>query len=216
MSICTTYKGEPTELEQLTDEWLFARLGVITASKFSRCFTPKLAVSNASCDTLAKELAADALYKQNNELPDNFQSYAMMRGSALEQEARENLAFKFPEYKTSEGGFIQNKKYNLAGSPDLLFSNMDGVVMGAEIKSPLPKKHLEYLMCEGVPPEHMGQVYLNMIMAGVDKWVFCSYFPGAKMYVHIETLDKEFYKKCIDAWTKVNDLILHYNKVLGV
>ena len=208
-------KGTLTFIDQQSDDWFRARLGVITASKLSKCFTGKLAISKAGSLTLAKELAGELVYKHNNELPDNFQSYAMMRGSALEVEAKENLMFLYHGYDSTEGGFYLNEEHNIGASPDLILTGMDGT-FGAEIKCPLPKTHLDYVLEGGTPAAYMAQVHLGMILLGADEWLFCSYCEGVKMLMHRQKKDLEFVKKIEEVIADVNEKLLEFRKVLEV
>lgn len=209
-------KGIKLDIDQQTDEWFYARLGVITASKLGKCFTPKLAISKPGVETLARTLAGELIYKHNNELPENFQNYAMMRGSSLEREARDIFKFNFPDHKVDEGGFYFNEEFNVGASPDVLLYSIDGLEIGAEIKCPLPKGHVDNLLEEGTPSDHMIQVHLSMLVLGVEQWLFCSYCPGVKMKIFKQELDAELVDKIKEVIGSVNEKLATYRALLEV
>lgn len=218
--------GERVNVIQGSDEWHRLRLGVITASKLQKCFTGKLAISKAGCKTLAKELAAELVYKKNEEIPQNFSTYAMDRGNLLEPEAVETIAEMVkqdsPELILKPGAFYLNDLINVGASPDGEFFGPEKVIdMGLEVKCPLPKGHLEYLLqCQEeereTPVEHYAQVQLNMMLTGAKKWLFASYCPGAVMHLGYQERDEEFISLIMLVVESVNNQLNHFRRVLGV
>ena len=73
------------DLEQGSTEWMMARLGIPTASRFDRLLTPKTRKPSASRDSYRAELVAEYLMGQ----PLDWGTSAWMeRGTELEDEAR--------------------------------------------------------------------------------------------------------------------------------
>ncbi|MCB0423076.1 MAG: YqaJ viral recombinase family protein [Mangrovimonas sp.] len=212
--------GKQVNIGQGTDEWLEARAGVITASKVSKCFTSKLAISNAGCDTLAKELASETLGMLSNETPQKFENEAMARGSFLESEAfhiaRFELENNAEEIKLHPGSFFENKDMNIACSPDGQVTIGGVIVSGLEVKCPLAKKHLENLLTEGVPSCYYPQIQFSIAMLGVDDWNFMSYYPGAELKMEKCKRDDRFIDKIKQVIEVVNKKSKEYKKVLGI
>lgn len=202
------------DLEQGSDEWKRARLGVMTGSKLGKCFTSKLGISKAGCKTLAKTLACELMHKKNESLPSQFINEHMIRGSLMEEEAGKALAFQYDQYECRDGGFYLDG--NRGASPDLRFYQNDKLVIGAEIKCPKMETHLEYLLNGGTPPEYYPQIHLCMLMTGLDKWIFCSYYPSANIHVYEQEKDEAFCDKIEEVFQITFEMVDEYAKVLGV
>jgi len=135
------------DIEQGSQEWLQMRLGVATASNFDKNITSTGVESKALKD-YAFELASDSLLTE----PEvGFQSEAMIRGNKLEEEARSYYSF-VTDNKVEEVTFI--KKDNIGYSPDGLIGD-NGLI---EIKCPLKKNHLKYLIDNKLPTKYKAQV----------------------------------------------------------
>lgn len=188
-------KGELLDIEQRTPEWHLARKGVITASKLHRCFTSKLEISERGCGTLARDMAADRC----GYTAPRFISDAMQRGIDMEPVALETLAYILqqdePGYTAHYPGFYLNEELNIGASPDAMYSLDGDFVFGAEVKCPLMNNHIKYVKKEGCPPLYYPQVQMNMALTGLDKWVFCSYFPGSEVKISFVDKDPEFHEK---------------------
>ena len=212
--------GVSTELEQGTDEWLDARMGKITGSKIGKCFTSKLAISKAGCETLAKELATELLEVKSEEPPQQFESPAMIRGSFLELEAMEVVRFEVetirPGSEVVSGGFFVNNAMNLATSPDGQVFEDGSRIAGVEIKCPMPKKHLSNLLTKGCPHDYYAQVQFNLEMVGVPNWYFASYYPGANLKLEVVHRDHSFVDKMYEVIEGVNKRVEELKEVLGI
>jgi hypothetical protein len=79
---------------------------------------------------------------------------------------------------TSVGGFVffTDEEYNAGGTPDIIIGKTI-----CEIKCPLSKTHLEYMMLETAEdikkavPHYYSQMQMNMWLVDVDNGVFISY-----------------------------------------
>lgn len=208
--------GEKLNIEQGTQEWFDARIGIITASKLEKCFTGKNAISKAGCDTLAKELVAEKAWKNANEEPPiPYQGDAMVRGQALEAEALDSLIYDYG-FEMVRGGFYVNKEHGVGASPDAIAYDGQDIQFGMEVKCPYPKKHIDYFLEGGLPSCHYAQVHLNMMLVGCDYWLFGSYFPSLKIYSHMVEKDVSFCEKIETVIHEVNQKVKKYSEVIGL
>ena len=154
------------DIEQGSQEWLQLRLGVATASNFDKIIT-SAGVESKTLKEYAFELASDSLL---TEPEASFQSEAMIRGNQLEEEARSYYSF-VTDNKVEEVTFI--KKGNIGYSPDGLISD-NGLV---EIKCPLKKNHLKYLIDNKLPTKYKAQVQGGLYISEREYCDFISYHP---------------------------------------
>ena len=102
------------DVEQGSDEWLKARLGVITASEFDQIITPTGSKS-ASANKYMGKLIAEHL---TNEQQDNYVSDDMLRGIELEPKARYFFEV-IKGFEAHEVGMVyKDSDKNIACSPD--------------------------------------------------------------------------------------------------
>jgi putative phage-type endonuclease len=187
------------DIEQGSQEWLQMRLGVATASNFDKIITSTGVESKALKD-YAFELASDSLLTE----PEvGFQSEAMIRGNELEEEARSYYSF-VTDNKVEEVTFI--KKDNIGYSPDGLIGD-NGLI---EIKCPLKKNHLKYLIDNKLPTKYKAQVQGGLYISQREYCDFVSYHPlfkdEKKMLVIRVERDEEFIKKLSDLLIKTIEL----------
>ena len=194
------------DVEQGTEEWLQARLGVPTASNYSKIIT-STGKPSAQADKYINDLVAQKLTGQ---IPEMFKSDAMQRGNDLEPQARAYYEF-MTDNVVEEVGLILN--YDGAGcSPDGLIGD-DG---GIEIKCPLGATHVSYLRANKLPTEYVQQVQGCMYITGRSWWDFVSFHPDMEsMIIRVER-DDEFIEK-LDVQMKallqtINDEVTRWSK----
>jgi hypothetical protein len=170
------------------EDWIKFRRGMFTASEVNRLLAePKLRadkeVGNLSegAKTYVRERVAILL------APEEIQHYNsnMERGNELEKNAAKaygqmiGKTFKDDDFVyTSENGhiFFTDEQYNAGGTPDILLP--EAIV---EIKCPLSKTHLEYMMIrtpEGLKsavPQYYSQMQMNMWLCNKPSGIFVSY-----------------------------------------
>lgn len=153
------------DIPQGSAEWKLLRLGIPTASEFSRLITSKNAPS-ASLPLYAGELAAE-LYagKSLSEFDGNTW---MERGKDMEQEAADLYAFT-TDRNVQTCGFITMDDGLCGCSPDRLVDD-DGLL---EIKCQKAERHLEslhyYAKHNKCPPGKVQQTQGQMWVTG-RKW----------------------------------------------
>lgn len=155
---------------QGSEEWLQARLGVVTASNFSKVFTTTGKLST-SREGLINQLIAENL---TNQPTDFFKSEAMARGNELEPQARAMFEVMMG-VDVEEVGLIKLRDHEIGCSPDGLFDDT-----GIEIKCPLPATHCAYLRAEKLPTTYVQQVQGTMFVLGLERYFFMSFHPEMK------------------------------------
>lgn len=155
--------------EQGSREWVEARLGIPTASAFSRIVTPGGKLSAAREEYQGELLAEWALGEA-----DEFGGTEWMeRGKMLEPEALQHYAF-YRDLQPERVGFVYRDEDQMVGcSPDGLVK--DGAL---ELKCPKASKHLIYLAGGQCPKKYVPQVQGHIWVTGRPWCDFMSYHPG--------------------------------------
>lgn len=182
------------KLLQGSPEWHEARCGVKTASFFSNIITPTGKPVNAKKRSdYMLDLAHERISKKAIFIPSTF---AMQRGNELEPDARNNFEFIKNIVVNEVGMVYTNDKKDTSCSPDGLIGKNSGL----EIKCPLHKVHLQTLIDDEMPSEHIPQVQGSMFVTGRKSWWFMSYHPDHKPFIKLIERDEEFIKtlnKCL-------------------
>lgn len=158
------------ECKQGSDEWLQARLGIVTASELDAIISPlwKVRSGEGVKTYLAKKLAE----KWRGMPLTTFSGGAMEQGSIREDEARSWYELD-QNVTVRQVGFITTDDGRMGCSPDGLLEDS-----GLEIKCPEPHTHVRWLLEGKLPAEHAAQVYGSMYVTGFDRWRFLSYCRG--------------------------------------
>lgn len=177
-------------LEQGSDEWLKARLGVATASNFDKVIT-STGKESTQFEKYALELASQLLMDEPEE---TYKNDAMKRGNELEPVARQ--AYEETTFNIVETvGMFKSDCGNFGYSPDGLVGN-DGLI---EIKCPQATTHLKYLIDDKLPADYVAQVQGGLFISG-RKWCdFVSFHPnfkeGRQLFVKRIERDEDFIAK---------------------
>ena len=156
--------------EQGTDEWRNARLGIPTASQFSRIVTSTGKPSGQSQGYLAELLAEHATHVAQ----DSYKSADMERGNELEAQARARYELTTGNDVVEIGGMYLDEHRTVMASPDGL---IPALKRGLEIKCPLMKTHIQYCWAGILPTAYVLQVQGNMWVSGYETWDFVSFCP---------------------------------------
>ena len=166
---------------QGTIDWLTQRIGVVTASNFSKVFTTAGKVST-SRDGLINQLIAENLLQKPTE---TFKSEAMQRGNDLEPEARA-VAELMLNVDIEEVGLIKMDDYEIGCSVDGLFNDT-----GIEIKCPNASTHIAYLRKGKLPTIYTQQVQGAMLILDLSEYWFLSYHPDLEpLLIKVKRDDK--------------------------
>lgn len=166
---------------QGSDEWWEARRGLPTASDFGKIMTPAKRKASASQEPYIAQLIQDVKclspkYFTGQGGPVNA---ATEYGRATEAKARRYFEMTMSEktgreYTVRQVGFCKTDDGRFGCSPDGLIDPEEGL----ELKCPLRKTHLVYLMEGGLPLEYQCQVHGCLIVTGRKRWHFMSYCEG--------------------------------------
>lgn len=192
------------DLEQGTDEWLMARLGVPTASEFDSIMTKgRGGEPSKSRLTYMFKLIGERL---TDEPSAKFDTFATRRGHELEPEARD-LYTMLTGNEVTQVGFIARGKW-CGASPDGLIGD-DGML---EIKTKLPHLQIPVLLSDEVPAEHVAQLQGQMWVAG-RAWVdFLSYWPGLRPFLKRVHRDEDYISKLASA---VEEFHAQMDEIMG-
>lgn len=155
---------------QNSPEWLEARRGIPTASRFADVLAKGQGITRRKyLYTLAGEVLT-------SEVQPAFTTEAMERGHVMEADAVNLYAFE-RDVDPVTCGFMRRGRAGC--SPDRLLGT-GGLV---EVKSKLPHLQLEVLERDAVPPEHKAQVQGQLWVSGRDWCDFISYWPRLPLFV---------------------------------
>lgn len=182
------------QAEQRSDDWIAARVGVATTSRFSDIMAKTRSGYGAQRKNYMAELVVERL---TNTPPENFTSKAMEWGTDTEPVARLNYSL-ITGNDVEETGLWLHEDIPCGASPDGFIGD-DGLI---EIKCPNTATHLDTLVIKQVPRQYEAQVQGQMWITG-RKWCdFVSYDPrlpeNAQMIIiHVER-DDTYIKKLED------------------
>jgi putative phage-type endonuclease len=177
-------------MEQRTDEWYAARLGLATASNFGKVLAKIKTGEAADRRNYRAQLVIERLTGNRQE---GYSNAAMQWGT--EQEPFARIAYMADRgVDVQEVGFIQHETLMAGCSPDGLIG-ADGLI---EIKCPVSATHIETLKTQHMPLEHMPQVQGQMWIAGREWCDFVSYDPRMpeklQMFVQRIPRDEQYIK----------------------
>ncbi len=201
-------------VEQGSDEWLKARLGVITASEFGKIITPSGSKSASANEYMGKLIAEHITGEQQ----DNYCSDDMARGNELEVKAR--MFFEtIKGVKVDEVGMVfKDGDKTIACSPDGLICHDESTFTfefefeyyyGLEIKCPKLANHIGYVISDQMPKQYIPQVQGSIWTTGADGWWFMSYHPDYKPLIIFVERDNEYIEK-------MEKIILSFSELLQI
>lgn len=166
------------DCEQNSAEWLEARRGIPTASRFSDVLAKGQGITRKKyLRTLAGEILT-------GEVAESFSNAHTDRGHAMEGEARTMYAFA-RDADPVLVGFMRRGR--VGASPDSLIET-DGLL---EIKTKLPHLQIEALEGNKLPSEHVAQVQGQLWVSGRAYCDFVSYWPKLPLFcIRVERDEK--------------------------
>jgi len=155
-------------MEQRSEEWFQARLGLVTASRVVDVLAKIKSGESASRRNYKIQLVSERL---TGERQETYINQAMQDGIDREQFARDRYVQQFGEVE--EVGFVKHPTLEAGASPDGMVGD-DGII---EIKCPMGSTHTETLMTQDIPSKYVPQVQFQLLVTG-RKWCdFVSYNP---------------------------------------
>ena len=174
-------------IEQGTPEWFAEKLGKPSASNMNKIISGKGAVSKQR-EAYLYELAAERI---TGKAEEGYKSKAMEVGNEREQQSRSYYEF-IHGVEVEQVGLVykdENRKYLC--SPDGLITRQRGL----ELKNPLPKTHVAYLLAGKLPTTYFVQVQASLFICEMDRWDFMSFCPGLKPLIIKVGRDSVFMSK---------------------
>ena len=195
------------DVEQNTEEWHQLRLGMPTASEFSKLVSGT-GKPSTQIDGYANHLAAEVLAGkpvdtwEGNQWTD--------RGHELEDEARAEYEL-MTGFKLQQVGFITDDTGRVGCSPDRVIDldgpYSDGIMAGVEIKCLKASNHVSammYMKTHGrMPPSYRSQVQGQISICGFMWVALFFYHPDLPSTVWYEYPDPEFKEKLKSAIIEV-------------
>jgi len=181
--------------EQGTIEWMTIRAGRVTASELDNLVTPifKARTGDMVASYLYKKVAE--AYRGRPLEDEDFSNWHTERGQTLEEDARRYYCFNFDHARLTNVGFIEHDSGRFGCSPDALV----GDDCGLEIKAPMSKTHVRYLLEGELPKEYAHQVHGSMYATGFPRWQFMSYARGFPAFLITVERDEEIQAKIQEA-----------------
>ena len=192
-------------IEQGTQEWLDARKGVITGSRFKDVITPAKGEASKSSKSYMYELVAERMGASVS----FFQNEHMQRGNELEPDARSAYEF-IKDATVYQVGFCLHDNKLIGVSPDGLIGE-DG---GLEIKCPKETTHISYLDNGTLPLIYKPQVQGSMWVTGRKWWDFMSYHPILPPLIIRVFRDEEYISKMEEVITNFSEDMIALEKRL--
>lgn len=163
-----------------TLDWINARVGVVTASKFDKIITNKTAKLSDTSTKYAWEVIAEQILG----FPmDGASSAFMQRGTLLERKAIEYYELQ-RDIETAPGGLVLRDDRRVGCTPDR-FVGTDGLL---EIKCPSAAVHVSYLLGGNeIAMQYRAQVQGQIMLAEREWNDTLSYhpdMPAALVRVH--------------------------------
>lgn len=156
---------------QGSPEWIVARLGIPTASRFADIVTPLGKPRKG--EKPAAYMAALLAERYTGAQTGNFATAAMQRGTELEPQAR--AAYEFERnMSVARPGFVRCECQGIAFgcSPDGVLADR-----GLEIKCPLPQTLVGMLLDDAPPEEYLAQCHAGMLCTGLPRWDLLVWAP---------------------------------------
>ncbi|WP_313330035.1 lambda exonuclease family protein [Pseudomonas oryzihabitans] len=198
------------DLEQGSEAWLAARLGIITASEVKSLLVKGQGERGFGADAISymdqligeriTGVSADAFGGNRH----------TERGHLMEPVARKLYA-DTEECQVDQVGIILN--HGIGYSPDGLVGS-DGLV---EIKTKLPKIQVGVILAGEIPKEHIAQCQAGLWVSEREWIDFISYWPGMPLFVKRAYRDDELIAKIQARVLSFYELLdERMNRVLGV
>ena len=169
---------------QGTPEWYALRLGNPGASNISKIITNKGEPSKQADDYI-RQLAGEIITGQHEK---TFQSIHMENG--LLREANSIALFEMiMDVDVQRVALVYKdaqKKYHV--SPDGLVGDNAGI----EVKCPMMKTHVKYLLNQKLPAEYFSQVQMSLYICEREYWYFLSSYVGLPPLILKVERDKKF------------------------
>jgi hypothetical protein len=199
-------------MEQGSTEWLAIRLGLPTASEFSKIITPAKGELSKSARSYAQQLVAETLMGEPIE-PSIGNLEWVARGKLLEPVAVQQFEFTL-DVETRPVGFITTDCGRIGCSPDRLIVGQNGCL---EVKCPSPAVHIAYLT-DGPGLDHKCQIQGILAVGEFEFCDFYSYHPQLPPALVRVARDEPYISKmraALGAFLDLRDAMLEQARASG-
>jgi len=187
------------DIVQGSPEWFSAKAGSVGASNIDKIITTKGERSKQREDFMY-QLAGERITGQCEE---TFQSQAMKNGIEREANARQVFEMIYG-LEAKQAGIVYKDEWKLCHcSPDGLPDNC-----GLEIKNPMMKTHVRYLLNGKLPTDYFCQIQMSLYVTERDLWYFMSYYDGIKPLILECHRDEAFINKLEAELNSFNEELL--------
>lgn len=184
------------DFDQNSPDWYRARMGIPTASQFDTVMKKgKGGAESKMRREYMLKLAGEIL---TDEPMESITTRHLERGKIMEDEARDYYSFT-QDAELKRVGFIRNGQKGC--SPDSLVGDV-GMV---EIKTALPHIHLDTLLLDEAPADHMAQCQGNLWVAEREWIDIVVYWPKLPKFVKRITRDEPYLKNLSGEIDRFND-----------
>ena len=185
------------ECAQRSDEWFSAICGNVGASSIDKIITTKGEPSKSRTDYMMT-LAAERITGKGEV---GFTSIAMLNG--IEREAEARTLFEMARgVEIRQVGLVYKDENKLCHcSPDGLIGDNSGF----EVKNPMSKTHVKYLLDGRLPIDYFCQVQFSLYVTERSSWWFMSHYPGIKPFMVEVYRDEKWISKMEIELTLFND-----------
>lgn len=174
--------------EQRSDEWFSLICGNVGASSIDKIITTKGEPSKQREDYMMT-LAAERICGRAEV---GYPTQAMLNGIEREAEARTLFEMSHGVEVQQVGCIFKDDKRLCHCSPDGLIGDNSGF----EVKNPLSKTHVKYLLSDKLPTEYFCQIQFSLYVTERKSWFFMSHYPGLKPFVIECHRDEKWIDKC--------------------
>jgi putative phage-type endonuclease len=174
--------------DQRSPEWFSMICGNVGASSVDKIITTKGEPSKQREDYLMT-LAAERI---TGRAEVGYTTQAMLNGIEREAEARTLFELAYGVEVQQVGCIFKDENRLAHCSPDGII----GDKAGYEVKNPLSKTAVKYLLGGKLPTEYFCQINFSLYISERETWWFMSHYPGLKPFIIECHRDEKWIDKC--------------------
>ncbi len=185
------------DLIQGSPEWVSEKIGKPSASNASKIITNE-GVKSKQSEGYLYELVAERLTGCKEE---GYKNENMAVGIEREEESRRFFELIHGVEVDRCGVVYKDDDKRFLCSPDGIINNEYGL----ELKNPLPKTQVKYLLDNKTPEVYFSQIQMSLYITDFKYWMFMAYVPLLKPLIIRVERDEVFIKKLEAELNKFSD-----------
>jgi predicted phage-related endonuclease len=193
--------GAPVQVinvEQGTPEWKYARHGVPSASEFHVVMAKGGSAESKTRMKYMRKLVGERISGEFDD--EDFSSYAMERGKAMEPEAADALQERLGLALLTTGFWVRG---GVGASPDRVVAVPGNRIV--ELKTRKKDLQVELLLDGRVPSSHTAQIQGELLVTGAEVLYFASYSRGLPLFMREIEPDRVYHQDLQDHLGKFED-----------